>query len=541
LISESTAKEVDILSENTDINKDIESDELPEEVVNYVLAFADALNGSFGYTGAITPILLNQMMKDVSLNPLQATEAQLSAALKSPKDSELVLQAFSQDFEIQSQPYRRLLSYLGNMLSFDLTMECINVKKPDEYKSAKYKKDEDLVKSFFDRFDYKKEFATVVAQLLRNEAFFSCPRFDGDQIVLQELPSSPTYTMITGRWDYGLLFSMNMYWFLQSGVDIDMYPDFFIEKKAELWEQGAKENYISSMSPELRGISSWAYWQDIPVTVGWCWKMNPAIATRVPYFSGLFLDLIQQPLMRALQKDVNMSTAARLILGEIPMLKEAATKVKDQFSISAKNLGNFLAIVKAAIGDSLKTAALPLNDVKGITFPHEEKLYSSYLKTALATSGINTNLIFTNELKMNTIETQLALNVDEQLMMALYSQFEGFLKYHINQLTKFYKFDFHFEGTQFFNNRQQRLDAQIALLAQGIVMPQKIAAALNMSPISMQRQMEEAKAKGWVDDLTPIVPAFQQGADTGRPKTSDSRISDEGEQARADGGNIGKE
>jgi len=347
--------------------------------------------------------------------------------------------------------------------------------------------------------------------------------------------------MITGRWDYGLLFSMNMYWFLQSGVDIDMYPDFFIEKKADLWGEGAKENYISSMSPELRGISSWAYWQDIPVTVGWCWKMNPAIATRVPYFSGLFLDLIQQPLMRALQKDVNMSTAARLILGEIPMLKEAATKVKDQFSISAKNLGNFLAIVKAAIGDSLKTAALPLNDIQAITFPHEKDLYSSYLKTALATSGINTNLIFTNELKMNTIETQLALNVDEQLMMALYSQFEGFLKYHINQLTKFYKFDFHFEGTQFFNNRQQRLDAQIALLAQGIVMPQKIAAALNMSPISMQRQMEEAKAKGWVDDLTPIVPAFQQGADTGRPKTSDSRISDEGEQARADGGNIGKE
>ena len=523
------------MNENTDINIEEEL-ALSEADVRYVLEFADAFNNYYG--GTMTPLMINQRMKDITLNPLSATEAQLNDALKQPKDYEVVLQSFSQEFEIQSQPYRRLLSYLGNMLAFDLTVSCTNMKKPDGYKSAAYKKDLDIVKKFLDRFDYKKEFSTAVQQLLRNEAFFSCPRFDGDKIVLQELPSSPSYTLITGRWDYGLLYSFNMHWFTQTGVDVNMYPDFFKQKVAELFEKDGK--YDPAISPEVRGLSSWVHWQDIPVDVGWCWKMNPAIATRVPYFSGLFLDLIQQPLMRTLQKDVNMAAAARMVLGEIPMLKETASKVKDQFSISPKNLGNFLSIVKTAIGDGIKTAALPLTDVKGIEFALEDQLYSSYLKTALASSGINTNLIFTNELKMNTIETQLALNVDEQLMLSLYPYFDEFLDYHINKLTKNYKFKFNFEGTNFYNNRQQRLDTQMVLVDRGIVLPQKIAAAIGMEPFAMQRQMEEANANKWVDKLTPIVPAFQQGAETGRPKTPDSKISEEGEQARSDGSNVDK-
>jgi hypothetical protein len=63
-----------------------------------------------------------------------------------------------------------------------------------------------------------------------------------------------------------------------------------------------------------------------------------------------------------------------------------------------------------------------------------------------------------------------------------------------------------------------------------------------MNPFSFQRQMEEAKAMGWVDQLTPIVPAFQQGADTGagRPKKKDGELGDSGDQTRSDGANIGR-
>lgn len=513
---------------------------LTEEEIWDVVRFAKLVGGD-EFLG-ISPMLVSQRMKDVTLNPMSPTESTLTSAMQSPKDSEKALQAFSQDFEIQSQVYKKLISYLADMLSFDMTYICTNVKKEEEYKSKKYQDDLDKVKMFFDKFDYQKEFRTIVRQLIRNEAYFGCTRFGSEQLVFQELPSSPDYTMINGRWDYGLSFSFNMLWFLQPGVDLRMYPPFFKEKYAKFIKSKPMGGYVPSLPSEMRGNSSYIYWQDIPSTVGWCFKFNPEIATRIPYFSGLFLDLIQQPLMRALQKNVNMSVASRLIMGQVGTLKDAGAKTKDQFNISPDVLGKFLALVKAAIGESIKVAAAPLDNLQSVNFTSENELYSSFLKTALASSGINTNLIFTSDTRPNSVETQLSLNNDEQLMTNLYPQFNSFLNYWVNKATEKYKFKFFFEGTSFYNNREIRFERQMSLADKGIVMPQKIAAAIGMNPFDMQRQMQEARAMDFVDKLTPIVSGFQMsgGDAAGRPKKKDNELTDSGEATRSSASNIEK-
>jgi hypothetical protein len=214
--------------------------------------------------------------------------------------------------------------------------------------------------------------------------------------------------------------------------------------------------------------------------------------------------------------------------------------MKNQFNINPDTLGKFLSIVKTAVSEAIQVAALPLQNVKALNFDAENEIYDSYLKTTMASSGVNSNLIFTSDLKPNTIETQLSLNTDEQLMSSVYSQFNAFLNYHINKLTKKYKFSFQFEGTQFYNNRQQRLDTQITLADKGIVLPQKIAAAIGMKPQDFQRQMDEARAMGWVDNLTPIISGFQTSKEEvgGRPKKDDAELSDSGESTRSTGNNI---
>lgn len=520
----------------------IKDTELSEDQVWDILKFADGLMGNSMYQNVSTPYLVSQRMKDITLNPMQASETSIANALRSPKDSEIVLQAFSQDFEIQSQIYRKLLSYLGNMLSFDLTYHCLNAEASD-YKGKAYQKDLDVLKSFLDRFDYKSEFTTVVREMLRNEAYFCAPRFDMEKIALQELPSSPNYTMITGRWGNGLLFSFNMYWFILPGVNIDMYPDFYAKKYAEFWIKSGTKGYNPALPTDLRGNSAWVYWQDIPPDEGWVFKMNPEIATRVPPFSGMFLDLIQQPLMRELQKNINMSVAARIIMGQVGKLKDTTSKQKDQFDINPKLLGEFLGLVKSAVGSSLKVAAAPLEQIQGISFPAENNLYSDSMRTTLATSGVNTNLVFTSDVRPNQIESQLSLNVEEMQMESLYPQFNSFMSYNINKLTKKFKFGIQFEGTNFFNDRQRRLDVQTGLMTNGIVMPQKIAAAIGMNPFAMQAQMAEAKAMGFVDSLTPIISAFQQpsGAQgAGRPAKKDAELSDSGDQTKSDGSNLSR-
>ena len=121
---------------------------ISEEMTKYVLEFAQSLTGfSQIYGGALTPMLLNQRMKDITLSPMQATEDTLIAAMKNPKDNEIQLQGFSQDFELQSSVYKKLLSYLGTMLDFGMTYSCSNAKNSD-YKTKKYQQDLDIFKSF---------------------------------------------------------------------------------------------------------------------------------------------------------------------------------------------------------------------------------------------------------------------------------------------------------------------------------------------------------------------------------------------------------
>lgn len=513
----------------------------PSEVWD-VLEFA--ANYTKGYYGnnALTPDLVNSRLKDISLNPLAATQTDLENALANPKDSETQLQGFSENFELISQPYKRLISFLANMLSFDLTYTCINAEKGD-YNSPKYKKDYKIVRDFFDRFDYRKEFNIATKEMLRNETFVFCPRFDSNQYTLQELPASPTYLKITGRWDYGFLMSFSMLWFILPGVSVDFYPSFFKKKYMDFWGDGKIPMYDPTLSAESRGASSWTYWVDLPSDVSFAFKLSSELATRVPYFSPMFLDLLDQGLTRNLQKNINLSAASRIIAAQVPMLKDPQSKNRDQFAISPANLGNFLALVKSAIGDTLKVTAVPLEGIQGITFPAVNDLYQSYLNTTMATSGVNTDLIFSGNTRPNVMATQLSLNVDEQLMQTLYPQFEQFLNYTVNKLTTNFKFRFKFQGTQFFNNRQNRFDKQMTLMQSGICLPQQLAASIGMSPWEFEREMEQARATGFSKKLTPIQLASQMSADSqkrGRPQKSDSELSEEGSQTRKDGGNISK-
>src|SRR5574337_235249 len=134
----------------------VESPILTENEVKQVwdfYQFARNLNNPM----ALTPMLLNQRMQDITFNPLAVDQSTLDAAIKDPKNSETQLMQISEYFEMVSQPYKRLIAYLGNMLSFDLVMTPLNADKTD-YGTVAFKKDQRLVESFLDGFDYQKEF-----------------------------------------------------------------------------------------------------------------------------------------------------------------------------------------------------------------------------------------------------------------------------------------------------------------------------------------------------------------------------------------------
>lgn len=531
---------------------------LTEQEVWDVVKFANAMSDMFG-RAYLSPAMINSRMKDLNLNPKQATEALLAKAMENPKENEEQLRQFSQNFELSSMVYKRMLQYLSNMLAFDITYT--NDGEKEDYSKPRFERDKKSIEEFLDNFDYKKEFRIVIREMLRNDAYFGVFRKLKDKYILQELP--PEYCKITGRWSHGFLFSFDMNWFTQTGVDVNMYPDFFKQKYKESYEKYKGDSYMPSLPPEARGMSSWSDWVDIPTDIGVVFKLTPELATLLPYFTPLFNDLVLQNLMRNLQKNVNMANASKLIMGQVPLLdRDIKATVKDSIAISPDLLGKFMALVKTALSDSVNIASAPLEDLQEIEFEANNELYDKYLRTALASSGINTNLIFSSDVKPNVIETQLSLNVDEQMMASTYEQFEDFMNYFANKETSYFKYLFRFEGTQFDVNRDKRLDYAMRLFDKGIVLPQKIAAAIGMKPHHLRRHMLETDATNFMDLLKPpsvsmtkqmqdVLPQPEpnpalpdnkpkEEAKRGRPQSSQTELGEEGAQTRSTGANISR-
>jgi hypothetical protein len=503
-----------------------------EEVYN-VLEFANALYRGV-YPGVFNPQLVNSRLKDITLSPQKATLDKINEALDDPKNSEQELIGYSQWLELNSLLYKRLLLYFAGLMSFDWTYVCSNIKDIKEYESPAYKKDLQVVQDFFDKLDVKDAFKIAMREMMRNEAFFGILRDDGKKYVIQELPQDRCE--IVGRFDFGLLFDFDLMLFLQPGTSIEFYPPIFRKMYDEAFEDGRiKYNPTASLNSRT---GSYVYWtQTSPVDGFVCFKLFPEIGARIPMLSPFMPDAVIQPLIRVLQMDSYIADASKIIAGQVPFLDNVkGANVKDSLALDPSTLGKFLALMKSALPNAIKTVAAPLDDIKGIEFKGNTDLYDSFLSTAAASSGINSRLLYSKD-RQNTLETKISVHVDTNVLRPVYAQFSNMLEYWINQRTKKYKFKFNFEGFETGIDREERLKVATTMADSGIVLEQRFAAALGLSPFDFRRQLEETKANKFVDNLTPILKANQMSGDAGRPAKPDSELSEGGADTRADGTN----
>jgi hypothetical protein len=488
------------------------------------------------YPNIFTPDLVSSALKNITLNPIVGTETDIDNALKNPKDSEEQLIGFSHHFELVDMLYKRQLLYLSNLPSFDLTYTCTNASKGD-YKSKAYQKDEKTLIDFLNKFDHKKEFRTVLRQLFRQEMFFGVFRDDGDKYTLQEL--NRQYCKVTGRWEYGFIYDYNMYFFLQPGVDIDFYPKVFKKMFNDVFRD-KNLNYNPALPIDKRN-SSFVYWHQVKPTDGfWAWKLNPEIATQVPFFSPIFPDLVLKPLVRKLQKNKYVIESSKVLVALLPMLKESKSgNVKDMLALDPDTAGKFANLVRKGLAQEIQFAMGPFSDMKSFEWKSDgNNMLDQYNKVTVGQGGTNTRLLYATD-RMNAIESKSSISIDEQVVTTIYPFFEDFLNYHINKRLKKFSFKFKLEGTEMPENKKQRFDDAMKLAQVGLVLPQKIASSIGILPSELDSMLDEANEKEWNKKLIPLLNIYNS-KDGGRPQKADGEISSEGEQSRTDGSNINK-
>ena len=491
---------------------------LSEEQVKWLQEVAVAFSETtLNHSNIFTPSLLNQNLINLNNNPETPNYDKLVKALENAKSNGEKLRGFQEWMELAEITFKRLLEYYANILSFDLSYTCINVKDKKEFGTAKYKKDKQKVEDFLTHFNYKKEFLKTVRQMMRTETAFYWLRNNGDinnpEYTLQLMPQR--YCLITGAWEKGFLYDFDMNYFLQPGVDINGYDPVFKEFMATMYKGGGVyKNYNPSNSFNQRN-GMFAYWtQTSPIYMhnnlpsgAWVFKLDDSSFNDVPFLSSLMRDAILNIPVKKLQYDKDALGAYAYLIGEIKMLKSNEANAT---AFDPVRLGTLLQIVKQAIGKHIVVGAMPAEENKWYQYKDENtSMAETQVKTTLASGAGASRILYSSD-KMSQEEIRNAILADYNVMRKVYTQFNNFLDFYVNQLTKHYKFKFAFDGSVYGFEREWRKDGIMKLAQTGIVLNDTaFASAFGYDPVMFSHMLFETSAEdSWLKNRSSLQSIF---------------------------------
>ena len=115
-----------------------------------------------------------------------------------------------------------------------------------------------------------------------------------------------------------------------------------------------------------------------------------------------------------------------------------------------------------------------------------------------------------------------------------------------NKRTKKFKWKFRFVGCGDFESKKRRREEALAFADKGLVLPNKLASAIGLNKIELERELEEANATEFTDKLMQMLNVYTSSGKTstgrpvGRPPKETSELTTSGYLNRATGVNIEK-
>lgn len=514
-----------------------------QEDISYCTEFLKAYNTQ-SYSGQnymLSPHLLNSTLKSLNMDGYDFSIEQIRKMVMSPHNFEQELRKLSYFYYNAISIYRRTIEYKSILLDFDweptpYTLDGKPILQSD-IKSSAFKKDFAEMSKFFNCFDVKQEFSKVLFNLLLYDTYYTSTRDYDGHIYLQELPS--THCIIDSTSYLGYLFSFDLSYFMNSGVDINAYSPVLRKKYNEVLK--LKQNTYNPNLPQRNG--SWVYWHGMLPDDAWVFKFNNNFAGSVPPLLDMLIDYSKIDKFKELEDVKKQLEAYKVIFATVPRLTNNRSGNKtDDFAISSTELGKFVSAVKQTLGTGVDFKAAPLEDFKAFDFSpssSEKNLLETELNNMLKQSATS-DAILTGGSSVSS--NNIYKLVSSEIVKSVYPQFENYCEYQINKKTKKYKFKIKFVGTIF--DREERRKAANEDMERGIITP-AIFSSRGIQMTNAANTLNMMYGLNFPEIFKPIKTASTMSSNekdsSGRKKLNDCDLSESGEQTRNIGANENRE
>lgn len=485
----------------------------------------------------LSPQILNEYMKDKNMQSAGFSYEQIRKMVAEPQYYELELRLLSFRLYNEVMMYKNLIRFWSSLLEF--ASEPIPYKKDgsaitlSDMQSNAYKRDFKAVSKFFTDFNVQKEFSKVLWNMCMYDTYFTSIRETDGHIWLQELPAS--HSIIDAVSYFGYMFSFDFSYFWNPGVNIDGYSDEMKRLFNEARKIRESGDYYNPNYPNRNG--KFCCWLPLMPDEAWVFKFNQEFAGAVPPLLGMMMDYAKLGKFKKLGEIKDELEAYKVVVATVPRLtnNRGGNRV-DNFSISASEVGKFVAQIKSTFPDGVDFKAAPLEDFKLLDFSPNSKdsdIVNQALNSIAKQSGLSPAISLTDHVNMASASIFRAVTGAE--MSKLYSQFEDFLNYQLDKRTKTYKFKIKLVGTIF--DKEERIKQSNEDMTKGLITPQ-IFSSRNIQITDSVNTINMMYNLGVPEMFRPVQISSTLSGSAGRPEKSDGELSDSGANTRtADGNN----
>lgn len=500
---------------------------------SYYSDYSQAFNSQFYY---LSPQIMNSFMKDVNMTSSGYSLEQIRRMVCQPQYYELELRKLSFRLFNAVQMYKNIINFWSSMLEF--ASEPIPYRKDgnqitlSDMKSDQYKKDWKAMTKFFNSFNVKKEFLKVMWNICMYDTYFTSIRETEGHIWLQELPAS--HSIIDAISYFGYMFSFDFSYFQNVGVDIDGYSDEMKKLYKQACQMRASDEHYNPNYPNRNG--KWCCWLPLMPDEAWVFKFHTEFAGAIPPLIGMLIDIGSIDKMKDLNDIKKQLEAYKVIVATVPRLtnNKGGNRV-DNFSISASEVGKFVAGIKGTLPNGVDFKAAPLEDFKMFDFTPttaDTDIVNETLNNIMMQSELSPAISLTGNINMASANIYKLVKSAE--MSKLYHQFEDFLNYQLDKRTKTYKFRIKLVGTIF--DKDDRIKRSNEDMQKGLITPQ-IFSARDIQITDSVNTINMMYNLGMPDILKPVQISSTMSGSAGRPQKADSELTDSGANTRTDDGN----
>jgi hypothetical protein len=430
---------------------------------------------------------------------------QVQTFVQYPNKSRKELRDVSRKLYNYIQEYKQLVKRYGTMLNYYPVINPTDDIEPDKFLDTL---------RWFEGYNYKTRLPQITQRLLMQDVFFGYELSQNGTTnkILKELPFD--YCKLKGRDRFGVYkYKFDLTYFTGREHQVNNFPPEFGR---------AYKNFRDSTNKKSN-------WFEPNNRKQFAFKFDTALNYALPYFTGLFVDLVQLQEVKSAQAEASKTENYKLIHFKMP-INEKEGKM-DDYLINPDDAVTYHNNAKnnLPVGVGLATNPFQINvaSLKGSNEANSN-IVERHFTNLLSSAGMSRLLSNSNTTGSTGLEA--SVEVDNALMFNLLRQYEAFFNRQIFYKTDTTAYEFSFLNSSVHN--EAAVFEKYLKAGQGGLNRFYITASLGIGQLEAIYGRKIEKKLGLDELFNPMESSHTQSGSDSSTESIDPNVSDEGSRTR---------